>query len=175
MRTRNDLKILRFSLICGVTLDMERVENDPAWVMASRHFDIEDPLQMDAALVEYLKHYLAKEVMLTEMPSTNGPADVYGLECTGPRLAEQQATEAREKLRAELLAADDAPVPDVKTLQAQLGVSDLAMKTLGNQISLSDPNRRVESIGQAQGVQAMISVVTRLNASPVQYLLWSEQ
>src|ERR1035438_10442539 len=119
MRTRNDLKILRFSLICGVTLDMERVANDPAWVMASRHFDTEDPLQMDAALVEYLKHYLAKEVMLTEMPSTNGPADVYGLECTGPRLAEQQATEAREKLRAELLAAEDAPVPAMTGPTAQ--------------------------------------------------------
>jgi hypothetical protein len=49
------------------------------------------------------------------------------------------------------------------------------MKTLGNQISLSDPNRRVESVGQAEGTQVMISVVTRLNTSPIQYFLWSEQ
>jgi type II secretory pathway component PulK len=71
--------------------------------------------------------------------------------------------------------ADDVTVPDAKTFQAELGIGDLAMKALGNQISFSDPNRRVESVGQAQGTQVMISVVTRLNASPVQYLLWSEQ
>jgi general secretion pathway protein K len=71
--------------------------------------------------------------------------------------------------------ADDVPVKDVATLQAQLGISDLTMKALSNQISFSDPNRRVESVGQAQGTQVMISVVTRLNTSPIQYLLWSEQ
>jgi general secretion pathway protein K len=71
--------------------------------------------------------------------------------------------------------SDDVPVPDAKTLQAQLGIGDLAMKTLGNQVSLRDPNRRVESVGQAEGTQVMISVVTRLNSSPIQYFLWSEQ
>jgi hypothetical protein len=108
MRTRHDLKILQFKLICGVTLDMERVENDPAWIMAGRNYDLADPLQMDAALVLYLQHYLAKEGLLAEMPSTNGPADVYGMECIGPNLAEQQATAARETLRAQLLAEADA-------------------------------------------------------------------
>ncbi len=71
--------------------------------------------------------------------------------------------------------ADDVSVPDAKTFQAELGIGDLAMKTLGNQITFSDPNRRVESVGQAQGTQVMISVVTRLNTSPPQYFLWSEQ
>jgi type II secretory pathway component PulK len=71
--------------------------------------------------------------------------------------------------------ADDVPVNDVKTFQGQLGISDLQMLHLGNQISFSDPNRRVESVGQAEGTQVMISVVTRLNTSPVTYLLWSEQ
>jgi hypothetical protein len=56
-----------------------------------------------------------------------------------------------------------------------LGIGDLAMKTLSGQISLSDPSRRVESVGQAEGTQVMISVVTRLNSSPIQYYLWSEQ
>jgi hypothetical protein len=71
--------------------------------------------------------------------------------------------------------ADDVPVPNVQTFQSELGISALAMKQLGNQISLNDPNRRVESVGQVEGIQVMISVVTRLNASPVQYFLWSEQ
>jgi hypothetical protein len=66
-------------------------------------------------------------------------------------------------------------VTDVNILSAQLGISQLAMKTLSNQISFNDPNRRVESVGQADGTQVMISVVTRLNTSPVQYFLWSEQ
>jgi general secretion pathway protein K len=71
--------------------------------------------------------------------------------------------------------SDDAPVPNVQTFQSELGISALAMQKLGNQISLSDPNRRVESVGQAEGIQVMISVVTRLRNSPIQYLLWSEQ
>ncbi len=71
--------------------------------------------------------------------------------------------------------ADDVPVANAQAFQAQLGISDLAMKTLGSQISFKDPNRRVESVGQAEGTQVMISVVTRLNATPAQYFLWSEQ
>jgi hypothetical protein len=71
--------------------------------------------------------------------------------------------------------ADDGPIPSLTAFQGQLGISDLAMKTLGGQISLSDRNRRVESVGQAQGTRVMISVVTRLNTSPIQYFLWSEQ
>jgi type II secretory pathway component PulK len=71
--------------------------------------------------------------------------------------------------------ADDVPVPNAKTFQNQLSIGDLAMKTLGNQISFKDPGRRVESVGKAEGTQVIISVVTRLNSSPIQYLLWSEQ
>lgn len=71
--------------------------------------------------------------------------------------------------------ADDVPVTDLKIFQAELGISDLAFKDLGPQISLNDSNRRVESVGQAEGTQVIISVVTRLNTSPIQYLLWSEQ
>jgi hypothetical protein len=70
---------------------------------------------------------------------------------------------------------DDVPIQNLKALQSDLGLSNLTMQALGNEISLADPNRRVESIGQVGGIQVMISVVTRLNTSPVQYLLWSEQ
>jgi type II secretory pathway component PulK len=70
---------------------------------------------------------------------------------------------------------DDVPVKDTTSFANQLGIGASAMKSLGNQISLSDPNRRVESVGQAAGIQVTISVVTRLNATPIQYFLWSEQ
>ena len=84
-------------------------------------------------------------------------------------------TDARNGLDGIAGTSDDVPVSNAKVFQGELGISDLAMKTLGTQISFSDPNRRVESVGQAEGTQVIISAVTRLNASPVQYFLWSEQ
>jgi len=71
--------------------------------------------------------------------------------------------------------ADDVQIPDMKTFQQQLGISDLSMQTLDAQVTLKDPTRRVKSIGQAGGTQVIISVVTQLATSPIQYLLWSEQ
>ena len=71
--------------------------------------------------------------------------------------------------------SDDVPVPNAQTFQGELGIGDTAMDTLSGQISFKDPNRRVESVGQVEGTQVMISVVTRLNTSPIEYFLWSEQ
>jgi len=71
--------------------------------------------------------------------------------------------------------SDDVPIPNLEYFQGELGISAVAMQTLGNQIELGDPNRRVESVGQAEGTQVMISVVTKLNSLPPQYFLWSEQ
>jgi general secretion pathway protein K len=70
---------------------------------------------------------------------------------------------------------DDVPVKDMAALQGQLGLNQLVVKALSSQVSFNDPNRRIESIGQAQGTQVMISVVAPLNANPLQYYLWSEQ
>jgi type II secretory pathway component PulK len=71
--------------------------------------------------------------------------------------------------------SDDVPITSLTTFQQELGLSDLAFKPLNSQVALADQTRRIESIGQAGGVQAMISVVTRLGTAPIQYLLWSEQ
>lgn len=71
--------------------------------------------------------------------------------------------------------ADDVPVTSTKALQGQLGLSDLMVKLLGNQVSYGSQVRRIESVGNSQGTQVTISVVTRLNSSPIQYFLWSEQ
>ncbi len=84
-------------------------------------------------------------------------------------------TEARNGQDGLAGTADDVKVPDLRTFQGDLGIDDILMTSLGNQVSLDDPIRRVESIGQADGAQVMISVVTRLNTSPMQYLLWYEQ
>jgi general secretion pathway protein K len=71
--------------------------------------------------------------------------------------------------------ADDVPVQNLTALAGQLGIGELALKALGNQVEFSDSNRRVDSMGVSQGTQVSISVVTRLNSSPIQYFLWSEQ
>jgi type II secretory pathway component PulK len=71
--------------------------------------------------------------------------------------------------------SDDVPVSSLTNFQGQLGISTSAMTTLGSEISLKDPNRRIESVGQAYGTQVIISVVTRLSSTPIEYFLWSEQ
>jgi len=83
-----------------------------------------------------------------------------------------QARNGRDGIAGTL---DDVPVKDAPTLQAELGVSNLQMKSLANQFTFGDATRRIESVGQAEGSLVTISVVTRLNATPPQYLLWSEQ
>jgi hypothetical protein len=71
--------------------------------------------------------------------------------------------------------ADDLSIPNIQALETQLGLSTLTVEKLGNQVSFGSSNRLVESMGQSQGVQVTISVVTQLNSSPIQYFLWSEQ
>jgi general secretion pathway protein K len=71
--------------------------------------------------------------------------------------------------------ADDVPVTGLTTFAGELGITQTQQTALANQISFSDPNRRVESVGVSQGATVKISVVTRLNSSPIQYFLWSEQ
>jgi type II secretory pathway component PulK len=71
--------------------------------------------------------------------------------------------------------SDDVPVSSLSALAGQLGLSQIQQDTLGNQVDFSDPNRRVDSVGIDRGTQVKISVVTRLNSSPIQYFLWSEQ
>jgi len=71
--------------------------------------------------------------------------------------------------------ADDVPVQNLTALEGLLGLSSTKVSQLGAQVSFSDPNRRIDSVGTAGGMQVSISVVTRLNSSPIQYFLWSEQ
>jgi len=84
-------------------------------------------------------------------------------------------TDARNGKDGIVGTSDDVPVPDTKTFQAELGLDDTTMKAYGGEIALKDTVRRVESVGQVEGTQVMISVVTPLKASPIQYFLWSEQ
>ena len=71
--------------------------------------------------------------------------------------------------------SDDVPVTSATVFSGELGISSTTMTTLGSMISLRDANRRIESVGQAEGTQVTISVVTRLSSTPIEYFLWSEQ
>ena len=87
MRDANDLKRIRFTLICGVTLDMERVAEDPSWSMAARNCDLSVPREFNFAMMQYLQYHLNNSRMdrlLAEMPATCGPADIYGMTVEAP-------------------------------------------------------------------------------------------
>jgi type II secretory pathway component PulK len=98
-------------------------------------------------------------------------AAVFGLEDSRVEFF----TQARNGNDGIVGTADDMPVKDVAALQSSLGIDEVRMQALTAQVVFGDDTRRVESVGQARGVQVMISVVTRLNTSPPQFLLWSEQ
>jgi hypothetical protein len=70
---------------------------------------------------------------------------------------------------------DDVPIANAAMLQGELGISDVQMQALANQITFSSSVRRIESVGQAGEARSVISVVTRLNSSPPQLLVWSER
>jgi hypothetical protein len=71
--------------------------------------------------------------------------------------------------------SDDVSIGGITQVQGELGLSKLQIETYGNQVSFGSPLRRITSVGTAGGAQVTISVVTRLNSSPIQYFLWSEQ
>jgi type II secretory pathway component PulK len=70
---------------------------------------------------------------------------------------------------------DDVPIASSAILQGELGLSSLQMQTLQSQIVFGSNVRRIESIGTANGIHLRLSVVTRLNVSPPQLLVWSER
>jgi general secretion pathway protein K len=69
---------------------------------------------------------------------------------------------------------DDVPLSP-ETLQAGLGLTDDQLKAMQSQIEFGSNVRRIESVGLAGGTHVKISVVTRLNVTPPQLLVWSER
>jgi type II secretory pathway component PulK len=70
--------------------------------------------------------------------------------------------------------ADDAPL-NADMLQAELGLTDVQMKAMGNEFAFGSTVRRIESSGVAGAAHAEVSIVMRLNAAPPQFLVWSER
>jgi type II secretory pathway component PulK len=69
---------------------------------------------------------------------------------------------------------DDEPL-NAASLQAGLGLTDVQMKAMQNEIAFGSSVRHIESVGRAGDARATLSVVVRLNETPQQLLVWSER
>jgi type II secretory pathway component PulK len=70
---------------------------------------------------------------------------------------------------------DDVPIASAALLQGELGLTDVQMKAMQNEITFGGTVRRIESVGQSGDVRAVISVVTKLGSTPPQLFVWSER
>ena len=80
MRDQNDRVVIDVTIRARVSLDRERVIEDPAWAEVSKNYDLTKPEQVQQALYQYLGNYVIREQLFGGisifMPSTNGPADL---------------------------------------------------------------------------------------------------
>ena len=70
-RSPEDLLEVRLGLMARVSLDMERIEEDPIYRQCLMVASDEA-----SALQAYLEHYITRERFLRDMPSTNGPGQL---------------------------------------------------------------------------------------------------
>jgi hypothetical protein len=70
-RSDEDIFSITINLQGSLSLDWERIMDDPVWDTIIQLQD--GPLNYQAALVEYIIFYLRSEKLLTNMPGTNGP------------------------------------------------------------------------------------------------------
>lgn len=80
MRTPEDLILVKVTLSALVSLDLERIIEDPRWATVADNVDLNDPEQREQALFQYLGSYIGREreqlFDTVFMPATNGPADL---------------------------------------------------------------------------------------------------
>lgn len=80
MRGPEDLIQVDVTLHSRISLDRERIVDDPAWAAIVDKLDLNDPEQLDQALRMYLNSYIQRQQLfggsVIFMPSTNGPADI---------------------------------------------------------------------------------------------------
>jgi len=78
MRTESDIKNIRFTLLGRLQIDLERVEDDPEWAPFAVKV-ASGEITLDEALKRYLMKYFSREEFPHDIPVTNGPADLMGL------------------------------------------------------------------------------------------------
>lgn len=80
MRGPEDLILIKVSLSSTISLDRERIIEDPQWAAIADRIDLNNTEQREQALFEYLARYINRgnEKLFDSvfMPSTNGPSDL---------------------------------------------------------------------------------------------------
>lgn len=79
MRGPEDLIVIDVKLSARVSLDRERIIEDPAWAVIADKVDLNNPEQLEQALWLYLASYIHRQQLFGPqvfMPATNGPADL---------------------------------------------------------------------------------------------------
>lgn len=80
MRGMEDLLLIRVTLSSTISLDRERITEDPQWAVIADNIDLSDQKQLEQALFAYLARYINRgnEKLFDSvfMPSTNGPSDL---------------------------------------------------------------------------------------------------
>jgi hypothetical protein len=66
--------VVRFQLESVVAVDLDRLMTDPNWTVISQRYNLGDLEENHLALEDYLKQYMLREVLLKEVPFSNGPA-----------------------------------------------------------------------------------------------------
>lgn len=80
MRSPEDLIKIRVAMLSTISLDRERIIEDPVWASIADNLDLNNPGQVEQALYLYLESYIHRQQLFggnnVFMPSTNGPADI---------------------------------------------------------------------------------------------------
>lgn len=84
MRTLEDKILVRVKMSSLISLDLERIVEDPVWASIADNVDLNDPEQREQALFNYLGSYIRRHQLFggcnVFMPSTNGPSDIEIIE-----------------------------------------------------------------------------------------------
>lgn len=80
MRTQEDLIEIEVMMRSKVSLDRERIIEDPQWASIADKVNLDDPYELKQALFSYLGSYISRQQIFGGesifMPSTNGPANI---------------------------------------------------------------------------------------------------
>ncbi len=70
---------ISFTIVGRVKLDTDRALEDPWWDQSVKGLDLNDKIQFQQAISNYISAYLRHENLLSEVPWSCGPADVYSV------------------------------------------------------------------------------------------------
>jgi hypothetical protein len=66
-----------FTVYGRVKIDLARAMEDPWWEQSTTGLDLNDPIQLQQAISNYVSAYLRHEALLSDVPWSCGPADIY--------------------------------------------------------------------------------------------------